>query len=140
MLGDDGLIDPILEYVKRHGIVDKDAMSPGKPFGGSIQKRNAQHRWIVDLHGLTEDAAAQKLRSAIEQCSRVGKREILVIHGKGYHSDPESGPVLKRLVGIMLEGELKKFVQTYVSAPPRDGGEGATIVRLNRCGTSRPRF
>jgi DNA-nicking Smr family endonuclease len=57
-------------------------------------------------------------------------KEILVIHGKGYHSKSESGPVLKGLVNQMLENELHYIIRSFASAKIKDGGDGATVVLL----------
>ena len=57
-------------------------------------------------------------------------RELLVVHGYGLHSDPNEGPVLKKLVRDMLDRELRPKYRTYRTASIRDGGEGATLVAV----------
>jgi DNA-nicking Smr family endonuclease len=84
----------------------------------------------IDLHGLTSDAATAKIRAAFEHSRRNGAKEILIIHGSGFHSSPSQGPVLKKLVHDMLENELGSMISGYRAAAFKDGGDGATIVNL----------
>jgi len=122
----------ILAYLDRHVTIDKDATSARgrgrKP--ASTGGRGRASRRTLDLHGMTEDRAVVALRSALQRYCEQGINELLVIHGKGWHSDIAGGPVLKRLVHAMLENELRDKVRRWQPAIPRDGGEGATLVRL----------
>ncbi len=127
-----GGIDEILEHLNKHGTISKDAQGEGRAKKQSkpLTRNRASTRQTIDLHGLTEDKAIVQLRNAVHAASRNGVSELLVIHGYGLHSDPVNGPVLKRMVGIMLENELAHHVKEYIPAPARDGGMGATLVRI----------
>lgn len=54
-----------------------------------------------DLHGMTENDARDALLRFIEDSRLVGKRKILIIHGKGSHDNSEGR--LKKMVRILLE-------------------------------------
>ena len=122
----------ILKYIEEHGVEDKDVPAPrkkGKKRAVS-KKSPGKKRKTVDLHGKTADQAAVILKNTFRSCKRRGFNSILIIHGKGYSSDPEEGPVLKRLVSVMLKNELREYVRDYCFALPKDGGHGATLVTL----------
>jgi DNA-nicking Smr family endonuclease len=122
----------ILRYIKKHGIQNKDINKQVKrPKRKAVQKKKAEkNRRVVDLHGRTCDEAAVIMHSAFESCKRSGITSLLIIHGKGYSSDPEEGPVLKKLVHTMLNNQLRSYVRDYGFALPKDGGDGATLVTI----------
>lgn len=120
----------ILEYIKFHGVVDKDASLGKKVPAKKIQIRKGVCRTTLDLHGMKSLDARRKILFTFENSRNKGIKEILIIHGRGFHSNPNDGPVLKTLVMDMLENELRSLVQSFKMAPPRDGGEGATVVVL----------
>jgi DNA-nicking Smr family endonuclease len=123
----------ILRFIEEHGVHNKDARRRSRVRIGSHRKgggeRAARHRATLDLHGLTQDQAAHRLRMALERCRRNGVRSVLVIHGQGLHSNTD-GAVLRELVRVMLDGECRELVRSYKTAPPRLGGDGATVVYL----------
>lgn len=82
----------------------------------------------LDLHGLTVEAGLQQLRELILAAHRIGRRCLLVVHGKGTHS--EQGAPLREAVLSELLGGLSGFVHALSTAAPPDGGEGATYVIL----------
>ena len=89
----------------------------------------------VDLHGLSASEARRELVSEVQDAAAAGERCVLVIHGRGLHS--ESGPVLRDGVLAWLTAPpLAARVMAFASALPRDGGAGACYVLLRR--TRRP--
>jgi DNA-nicking Smr family endonuclease len=83
----------------------------------------------LDLHGMTEAKAFQALHRFIAASVRQQKRILLVITGKGRGSEG----VLKRIVPLWLEEDsLNKHIQSVAPADPKDGGEGALVVRLKK--------
>jgi DNA-nicking Smr family endonuclease len=89
-------------------------------------KLRAEH--TLDLHGETIDKALGKLRAFLVEQQRLGRRTVLVIHGKGTHS--EVGAPLREAVLAALLGQLSGMVHALATAAPSDGGEGATYVML----------
>lgn len=81
----------------------------------------------LDLHGLNQAAARDRLSEFIARNRDVGSRCVRVIHGKGYRSGAR-GPVLKVAVDSWLRRHLD--VMAFTSARALDGGTGAVYVLL----------
>ena len=85
----------------------------------------------IDLHGLTAAEARQDLREAIEESFAEGARCLLVVHGRGRHS--EDGAVLRRGIAEWITAPpIGRFVMAFTPALPADGGAGACYVLLRR--------
>ncbi len=85
----------------------------------------------VDLHGLDRAGARAALREAFAEALAEGDRCVLVVHGRGLHS--EGGAVLRdAFVAWLAEPPVGPRVLAFTSALPRDGGPGATYVLLRR--------
>ena len=82
----------------------------------------------VDLHGSTIEPAIAQLKQFLFESRRLGMRCVLVVHGKGTHS--EHGAPLREAVLNQLLGPLSGLVHAFASASPADGGSGATYVML----------
>jgi DNA-nicking Smr family endonuclease len=81
----------------------------------------------LDLHGLTQTAARERLAEFLERGRDTGARCVRIIHGKGYRSGAR-GPVLKTAVNLWLRRHSD--VMAFVSARAIDGGTGAVYVLL----------
>lgn len=96
----------------------------------------------IDLHGMTGKQAHDALLEYLPRCYEGGKRQILVITGKGIHSsapDNERGwwegahVLLREAVPHWLnEPPLSRIVLRHSPAQGRDGGLGALYVFLRR--------
>ncbi len=85
----------------------------------------------LDLHGSNSTEARHLLTNELKNASASGKRCVLIIHGRGLHS--EDGPVLKTAVIEWLTAPpLAARIMAFSSAPPAEGGPGATAVLLRR--------
>ena len=85
----------------------------------------------LDLHGLDRRNARFALRAALREAHSEGHRCVRVVHGRGLHS--ELGPVLKEsLMEWLAEPPLGALIMAFASAPPEEGGTGATRVLLRR--------
>jgi DNA-nicking Smr family endonuclease len=82
----------------------------------------------LDLHGQTVEAGTQQLRDFVVAAQRLGRRCVLVVHGKGTHS--EHGAPLREAVLSELLGPLSGLLRAAATAAPSDGGEGATYLLL----------
>jgi DNA-nicking Smr family endonuclease len=126
--------DAILRFVERHGVHDKDAVAgrrrAGSGKGAIARNRKGSFRKTIDLHGMDSSSAELALANAISDCKKRGITELLVIHGYGLHSGPSESGVLKKLVRDSLEFRFAANVRDFGPALPREGGEGATVVRL----------
>lgn len=81
----------------------------------------------LDLHGLTTDAAVTKARFFVEDARYRGLRTLLIITGRGLHS--QEGPVLRQAV-VKLLSQMHEQVLEWGSAPRRYGGDGAVVIFL----------
>ena len=85
----------------------------------------------VDLHGLTQAEAHDRLDAFLEESVRQGRRCVLVITGKGMWR--EGAGVLRQLVPRWLnERPNRARVLAFDHAQQRDGGAGALYVLLKR--------
>ncbi len=106
------------------------ARAPGVSHAQIAQLRGGKVRaeQTLDLHGETVDQAIPKLHDFLAGALRTGFRSVLVIHGRGLHS--EHGAPLREAVVHELLGPASGYVHALASAPPSDGGDGATLVML----------
>ena len=79
---------------------------------------------VLDLHGEKVAEAFKKLLNFIQCCLENNHRCLLIIHGKGQHGKP----VLKNHLNYWLRHH--PYVMAFVSAQPKDGGNGAVYVLL----------
>lgn len=82
----------------------------------------------LDLHGETVERGIARLRAFLSEANRIGRRCVLLVHGKGTHS--EHGAPLREAVLGQLLGECSGYVHALSTAAPADGGEGATYVMM----------
>jgi DNA-nicking Smr family endonuclease len=87
----------------------------------------------LDLHGLPRERALAALERFVAGARADGRRAVLVIHGRGAHSD-DARAVLKPLVWRWLATApaASAAVLAFASARPAQGGDGATLVLLRR--------
>ena len=83
----------------------------------------------IDLHGMTQPEARERLREFIDRCAASGKLCVRVVHGKGLGSGYR-GPVLKRSVNRWLR--QWNTVLAFVSTRQVHGGTGAVYVLLRK--------
>jgi DNA-nicking Smr family endonuclease len=119
---------------------------PGAPPPGSLDHRTRTRLsrgttavdLHVDLHGLTQSAAHQRLRRFLERAQADDARLVLVITGKGKPGADggfgrEERGVLRRAVPVWLESaEFRHLVAGFDEAGRRHGGAGALYVRVRR--------
>ena len=84
---------------------------------------------VLDLHGLTEDAAHQRLYRFILARAGGEERLLLVITGKGRGGE---GLLRRRLPEWLASSDLAGFVAGAFPAHVRHGGAGAFYVVLRR--------
>lgn len=85
----------------------------------------------IDLHGFAAAAARARVHETLARVHAEGGRCVLVIHGRGRHSETE--PILKEaLLGWLAEPPAGPLVMAFSSALGGDGGVGATYVLLRR--------
>ncbi|MGH6931600.1 MAG: Smr/MutS family protein [Dongiaceae bacterium] len=112
-------------------------LTPGRIAG--VDKRLAERlrrgqlpiEATLDLHGLTQGEAHDRLAGFIAVAAAAGRRCVLVITGKGmWRTD---GGVLREMVPRWLnEAPTRGRVLALAPAQPRHGGAGALYLLLKR--------
>ena len=106
-----------------------------------VQSKDSRFRYKYDLHGHSLDAANQKVREIILSCVKKNYREILLITGKGLHSNSGNDTYVSKDLSklkysvpnfIKTEEELKKLIYSISEANKQDGGEGAIVIKLKK--------
>ncbi len=91
---------------------------------------------VLDLHGLRQSQAHDRLRGFLMREQQRGARLVLVITGKGAAGtamDGDERGVLKRMVPHWLRmADLRPVVLGFEDAAHQHGGTGAMYVRLRR--------
>jgi DNA-nicking Smr family endonuclease len=82
---------------------------------------------VLDLHGLTENEAMERLNDFIYQSQKRKITVVLIVHGKGSRSSAQA-PILKNAVNEQLR--RLDAVVAFCSARSVDGGNGAVYVML----------
>lgn len=89
----------------------------------------------LDLHGLTREAARQKVRWFLDDACYHGCRVVLIITGQGKSSGGEA--ILRDTIERYLSHEARAWVAEWGRAPGNLGGAGALVVFL-RGGRATP--
>ena len=118
------------EWLKMYPPEDKDGgnlrPSPAPVHRKKLRKMAPQQ--TLDLHGMTAEEASAALEDFLRQASRKGLKKVLVIHGKGIHSDGR--PVLKKTAFKVIE--MSPHAGEFGTADNKDGGSGAVWVLLKQ--------
>jgi DNA-nicking Smr family endonuclease len=83
----------------------------------------------IDLHGLRQFDAEDRLKAFLVRAQDVGLRAVLVITGKGVSGD---GVIRRRAPEWLADPALRTVVAGVAQAGPRHGGEGALYVAIKR--------
>lgn len=122
-------MNPIEIWLNRYGTTDKDKISDEAAADARLHDREELKRMKpqahIDLHGLTKDEAWERMNSFVSECVRRELKKILIIHGKGNHSNG-SDPVLGPAVRMFIEQD--KRLGAYGHPDRNNGGNGATWV------------
>ena len=98
-----------------------------------------KERFTFDLHGFTLDEANQKVRHLILTCVKKKFKEILLITGKGLHSNTDNDTYVSKNLSklkfsvpefINSNNELINCVYSISEASLKDGGTGAILIKL----------
>ena len=106
------------------------------------KKENKSHiTKSLDLHGYTLDEANKKVESFINNCFDQKVSKVIIITGKGLHSQNDKDPYISKKFGI-LKNSVPDFIKNNSSlmtkiisitdADITDGGSGALYVFLKK--------
>ena len=120
------------EYTKNpSNIYDKDKLN--------TTENTRKERFKFDLHGFTLDEANLKVREIILSCIKKNYKEILLITGKGLHSNTDKDIYVSKDLSklkfsvpefINNNNELNNCVFSITEASSKDGGTGAILIKL----------
>jgi DNA-nicking Smr family endonuclease len=83
----------------------------------------------LDLHGMTTRQADEALSDFLSDAIQHNLSCILIIHGKGYHSDNKKGVLKPYAIDWLKKSPV---INAFCSALPRDGDTGAVYVLLGK--------
>ena len=86
----------------------------------------------LDLHGMTQSQAHDRVFRFLEAARNNGLRTVLVITGKGLRRDGQIGVLRSAVPRWLNEPPLRDWIMAFDHAAPRDGGEGALYILLRR--------
>lgn len=123
-----------------------DALKKGKPvqkddfsqMDGRLARRFKGEEFEVeatlDLHGVTEKNAHDKVCDFIRRAYNNGKRVVLIITGKGINEELFSDRgVLRKSVPLWLSGEeIGSLILGYKNPSEKLGGKGALYILLRK--------
>ena len=89
----------------------------------------------LDLHRLRIQDALHHLRYFVGQAVENRSKVVLVITGKGHHSQ-DGVSVLRRSVEEWIRREGRSNIEAFADAPPALGGRGAFLLYLRSGGSS----
>ena len=96
-----------------------------------LRRGKAEAEAVIDLHGLRQEEARQRLLAFLQRCQAQGMKAAIVITGKGGRADGDGGGVLRRAVPLWLAlPELRGLVIGFTEAGAGLGGSGALILRI----------
>ena len=113
-------------------VLDKDNNNQKKEF---FKKRS------IDLHGYTLDQANRKIEGFIQQSYKEKINKIIVVTGKGLHSQNEKDPYVSKDLSILKYSvpyfihnnkNLMKLIIELKDAEIKDGGSGAFYIYLKK--------
>ena len=95
----------------------------------------------LDLHGLTLDEANIKVENFITDCFDRKVSKVIIVTGKGLHSQNDKDPYISEKFGILKNSvpdfiknnrSLMAKIKSITSAEISDGGSGAFYVFLKK--------
>ena len=105
----------------------------------NITNENIIKTKTFDFHGFSLDEANETIEKIIKESHANGIRKLIIITGKGLHSENEKDPYKSKDFGILKYSipeyinsneELCKKVKKIYTANKQDGGGGAIIIKL----------
>jgi len=105
------------------------------------KKKNIISTKVIDLHGFTLDKANKSIEKFIKNSFLEKVNKIIVITGKGLHSQNEKDPYVSKKLSILKYSvpefinkniDLMKIIHEIKEASIEDGGEGAFYIYLKK--------
>ena len=106
-----------------------------------LKKKSSLKIKSIDLHGYTLDQANKFIESFIIKSYEENINKIIVVTGKGLHSQNEKDPYVSKELSILKYSvpefisknkNLMKIINEITDAKVEDGGEGAFYIFLKK--------
>ena len=106
-----------------------------------IKKNTSLNNKTIDLHGFTLEEANKKIEKIINDAYEKDVSKVIVVTGKGIHSNVEKDPYVSKDLSILKfsvpdyiknNSELMKKIIEIKDADKEDGGSGAFYIYLKR--------
>ena len=100
---------------------------------------SSKGRLRFDLHGFTLQEANEKVKEIILSAEDNKYKEILLITGKGLHSNTDTDAYVSKNLSklkfsvpefINNNNDINKYILSISKAPIKDGGDGAILIKL----------
>ena len=107
----------------------------------NLKQNQRQKVKSIDLHGYTLDQANKKIEDFINQNFLAGIKKLIVVTGKGLHSENEKNPYVSRDLSILKYSvpeyiknnkNLMNKIYEFGEAKIEDGGSGAFYIFLKK--------
>ena len=106
-----------------------------------VQNKRIIKTRSIDLHGYSLDEANKAIESFINKAFLENVNKLIVVTGKGLHSDNEKDPYVSKDLGILKysvpefisnTGSLMSMINEITDARIEDGGSGAFYIYLKK--------
>jgi DNA-nicking Smr family endonuclease len=106
-----------------------------------FQKKKTLKIKSIDLHGYTLEEANRSIENFITKSYEDGINKLIVVTGKGLHSQNEKDPYVSKNLSILKYSvpefisnnkSLMKIIYEMQDAKIEDGGEGAFYIFLKK--------
>ncbi len=117
---------------KNENLPDKDS---------KLKNRKTKKELVFDLHGYSLDEANEKVKNLIQDAYNNNFNKLIIVTGKGLHSQNEKDPYVSKDLGILKNSvpefirnnnELMNMISDIQSANIDDGGSGAFYIFLKK--------
>ena len=122
-----------------HKFINSNEKLPNKDFENQ-KKKNLKVR-SIDLHGYTLDEANKTIEEFIKKAFSENVNKLIVVTGKGLHSENEKDPYVSKDLGILKysvpefitnDKDLMSKINEITDAKIEDGGGGAFYIYLKK--------
>ena len=122
-----------------HKFINSTEKLPNKDFKN--QKNKNPKVMSIDLHGYTLDEANKTIENFINKAFSENINKLIVVTGKGLHSENEKDPYVSKDLGILKysipnflknNADLMALISNISEASIEDGGSGAFYIFLKK--------
>ncbi len=106
-----------------------------------LKQKNNKKNYTFDLHGYSLEDANKKIKDLILGAYNRNINKLIIVTGKGLHSDNEKDPYVSKDLGILKNSvpeyiknnkELMTIINRIEEANIEDGGSGAFYIFLKK--------